>query len=77
MTFTRDNIQGFIDGFVYAGGDPKTLNQSILEWLDNHPIYKAAPEEKASILSDVSSYRVSAQTILSPSKIALPDEVIS
>lgn len=66
--FSRDNIQGFIDGFVYAGGDPKSVGASLSEWIENHPTYKADSLEKTLIQSDLASYRVSVQKDIAPSK---------
>ncbi len=56
--FTRDIIQGFIDGYIYSGGDPESIGQAISDYLGNHPTYKASAEESQAIANDVQSYRV-------------------
>jgi hypothetical protein len=70
MSFTRDIIQGFIDGYITAGGDPSALTDAVGQYMENHPTYKASVEEKTSIQSDVGSYRVSGQDKLAP--LAVP-----
>lgn len=65
--FTRDMIQGFIDGYVYSGGDPSVLGKSLEEWVNNHPTYKADESEKSQIKKDVLSYRISKREDISPS----------
>jgi len=67
---TRDTIQGFIDGYIYAGGDPALVNDALSEWMGTHPVYPATVEEKAAVASDLASYRVSEQSVLAPSKAA-------
>lgn len=67
MSFTRDNIQGFIDGYIYAGGDPAAMDAAISEWMDNHPIYKLDAKEKMVIQSDLVSYRFPSRDAISPS----------
>lgn len=65
--FTRDIIQGFIDGYVSGGGDPSVLPQALNDYLNNHPTYNAEKIEKDSIVNDIKSYRISTQDVLSPS----------
>lgn len=67
MSFTRDNIQGFIDGYIYAGGDPAAMDTAVSEWMNNHPIYRLDIKEKTAIQSDLVSYRIPARDAISPS----------
>lgn len=78
-SITRDTIQGFIDGCVYCGADPSSLSKNISEWLSNHPSYKPDAPEIDQVAKDVSSYRISDQSVIAPSKKAplpTPSEVI-
>jgi hypothetical protein len=71
MSFTRDLIQGFIDGYVTAGGDPNALSDSVTQYIQNHPLYQANETELASIQSDLTSYRVTPQDELAPSPVKM------
>lgn len=54
---TRSEIQAFIDGFLKAGGDPKSLKTEVPDWLENHPLYPKTQKEREIIVSDLESYR--------------------
>lgn len=54
---TRDNLQGFIDGYLKAGGDPAKIKESIVDWADKHPIYPLTKAEQAVVAADLESYR--------------------
>lgn len=64
MNITRDTIQGFIDGYVYSGGDPAGLDNAVTDWLTNHPTYKSDVNERNNVVTDLGSYRVSLQVAL-------------
>lgn len=73
LMFTRDMIQGFIDGFITAGGDPTDLLDAVSQHLAHHPVYKPTPDQVSSIGSDLASYRVTPQAELAP----IPVKVIT
>lgn len=54
---TREGIQGFIDGFLKAGGKKPDIQANIIEWMDKHPTYPQSQQAKETILSDLESYR--------------------
>lgn len=68
---TRDIVQGFIDGYVTAGGDPFALNDSVAQYLINHPVYPQTQDVVSVVISDISSYRVTNQDMLAPTPVKL------
>lgn len=52
---TRDAIQGYIDGYVKAGG--QNFHKDFADWMTNHPLYPQSPSNQSVIMSDLSSYR--------------------
>lgn len=69
MSVTRDIIQGFIDGYISTGGDPSALPQVVSQYLAVQPDYPSDPSTVSKIVSDVPSYRVTAQNILAPTPV--------
>ena len=76
MSVSRDLVQGFIDGYVTAGGDPTQLNFAVGQYLTVHPTYPASVTDQAIILNDLTSYRVTPQAVLAPSPVALVPQTI-
>lgn len=54
---TRDSIQGFVDGYIKAGGDITQIQKDITDWMDKHPVYPQSKEVQAVVMSDLESYR--------------------
>ena len=67
---SRDLLQGFIDGYVTAGGDPTQLNFAVGQYLTVHPTYPTSVTEQAIVLNDLTSYRVTPQAVLAPTPVA-------
>lgn len=57
MSLTRDAIQGFVDGYIKAGGDVTKIQTDIADWADKHPLYPLSKELQATLVSDLNSYR--------------------
>jgi hypothetical protein len=73
---SRDLIQGFIDGIISAGGDPTQLNTVVSQYLSTNPLYPVSVTEQAFILNDLTSYRVTPQSVLAPSPVPLAPVVV-
>lgn len=72
---SRDLIQGFIDGYVATGGDASFLGNAISQYLINHPTYPQDIQVANTVVSDVSSYRITAQDVLAPTPIVLAPSI--
>ena len=68
---TRDIVQGFIDGYVTAGGDPSGLQDAVNQYLVNHPAYPQSQADADYVSSSVKSYRVTPQATLAPTPVPL------
>ena len=75
MSLTRDAIQGFVDGYLKAGGDPTKIADNITDWVDKHPLYPLSNQAKEIILSDLESYRGVPKVVVVP-KVAPVEELI-
>ena len=60
---TRGEIQAFIDGHLKAGGDPATIKDNLLDWMDKHLLYPQTKAVQAVIESDLESYRGVPKTV--------------
>jgi hypothetical protein len=68
---SRDLLQGFIDGYVTAGGDPAQLKSSVSQYLTANPTYPTSVKDQTIILNDLTSYRVTPQSTLAPIPVAV------
>lgn len=75
MSISRDILQGFIDGYITAGGDPTALDTAISKYLTNHPVYPTKGSDLNQIVSDIPSYRVTPQQVLAPTPVPLSKPV--
>lgn len=67
---SRDLIQGFIDGYITAGGDPAQVGPAINQYVTTNPTYAVVADASATTV-DVSSYRITPQAALAPSPVIL------
>ena len=61
---TRAEIQAYIDGHLKAGGDPSTIKDNLMDWMDKHPLYPQSKAAQATIASDLESYRSVPKTVV-------------
>lgn len=68
---TRGEIQGFVDGYLKAGGDVKNIRNELSSWMADHPLYPQPKEAQDSVVADIESYRG-----IAPEKAAPAEPVV-